>query len=296
VSAAPAAGFSAAAPLPVSLRAADGRSLEGLLLAAEGARAALLVNGATGFKREFYLKFAGYCRERGYHTLVYDYRGMGASASAPLCDEPARMSDWGRLDMPAALGWLAAHYPHLPLATLGHSVGGQLLGLMDNAARARAHVLIASSTGYWRRQRVPFRHLALLFWQAYGPWQLRRVGYVPSGRLWTGAALPPQVFLQWRRWCLSPAAFGPALDEDLRDSRYGELRSPLLAWGFSDDPIATPAAVEALLASYAHARIERRWTTPRAAGVRAIGHHGFFAERLRDSLWRQALDWLDARV
>jgi len=53
--------------------------------------------------------------------------------------------------------------------------------------------------------------------------------------------------------------------------------------------------VEALLASYAHARIERRWITPRAAGVRAIGHHGFFSERHRDSLWRGALDWIEAR-
>jgi hypothetical protein len=29
--------------------------------------------------------------------------------------------------------------------------------------------------------------------------------------------------------------------------------------------------------------------------VRAIGHHGFFAERHRDSLWCAALDWIDAR-
>jgi len=26
--------------------------------------------------------------------------------------------------------------------------------------------------------------------------------------------------------------------------------------------------------------------------VRAIGHHGFFSERHRDSLWRGALDWI----
>ena len=286
----------AAAPLAVEVTARDGRRLAGLLLQAATPRAALLLNGATGFRREFYLKFALYCRERGYHALVYDYRGMGASAQAPLERDPARMSDWGRLDMPAALDWLAARYPQLPLAMLGHSVGGQLIGCMDNAARARAAVLIASSTGYWRRQRVPFRYLALAFWKAYGPWQLRHVGYVPSGRLWSGGALPPQVFLQWRSWCMSAAPFGPALDAALADSHYGAVRLPLLAWGFSDDPIATPPAVEALLASYRQAPVERRWTTPAAAGVHAIGHHGFFAEVHRDSLWRQALDWLDARL
>ena len=282
-------------PQPATLAARDGRALAALLLEAAQPRGALAINGATGFKREFYLKFAGYCAQRGYHALLYDYRGMGASAGTVLAAEHARMSEWGRLDMPAALELLAQRYPQLPLVTVGHSVGGQLVGCMPNHDRARAHVMIATATDYWRRQRVPFRYLALIFWKIYGPLMLRRRGYVPRGVLWTGESLPRGVFLQWRRWCLTPAPFGPELDEDLRDSRYAAVRAPLLAWGFSDDPIATPAAVEALLASYANAPIERRWTTPRQAGVRAIGHHGFFAERHRHSLWRGALDWIDAR-
>ena len=83
---APAAAATPAQPQPqaqrVSFAARDGRSLAGLLLAAARPRGALLVNGATGFRREFYLKFATYCAARGYHTLVYDYRGIGASAGS----------------------------------------------------------------------------------------------------------------------------------------------------------------------------------------------------------------------
>jgi predicted alpha/beta hydrolase len=282
-------------PQPVTLMAHDGRQLAGLLLAASRPRGALAVNGATGFPREFYLKFAGYCALRGYHTLVYDYRGIGASARGPLSAEGARMSDWGRLDMPAALTSLARRFAPLPLVTVGHSVGGQLIGCMPNQALARAHVMVATSTGYWRRQRVPFRYQALIFWKIYGPLMLRRLGYLPHGVVWAGEALPRGVFLQWRKWCLDAAPFGPQLDEDMHDSQYAAVRAPLLAWGFSDDPIATPAAVEALLASYPHAQIERRWTRPAEAGVRHIGHHGFFSERHRDSLWRGALDWIDAR-
>src|SRR5437016_5358315 len=196
---------------------------------------------------------------------------------------------------PAALATLATRFAPLPLATLGHSVGGQLLGCMPNHALARAHVMVATSTGYWRRQRAPFRYLALGFWKLHGPLMLRLVGYVPQGLLWPGESLPRGVFLQWRKWCLQAVPFGPGLDEELRDSRYPEVRAPLLCLSFSDDPIATPAAVEALLASYPNAQIERRWIRPREAGVRHIGHHGFFSERHRDSLWRAALDWIDAR-
>jgi predicted alpha/beta hydrolase len=279
-------------PRPLSFQARDGRALAGLLSEADKPRGALVINGATGFRREFYLKFAAYCAARGYHTLVYDYRGMGSSAQQPLSAEPARMSEWGTLDMPAALEALARAFPQLPLGTVGHSVGGQLIGCMPNHALARAHIMIASSTGYWRRQRWPFRYLALVFWKLYGPLALQLYGFVPQGRLWTGLPLPRGVFLQFRDWCLSAAPFGPLLDAVFSDSHFAAVRAPLLAWGFSDDRIATPAAVEALLQSYSRAQVERRWTSPAQAGGH-IGHHGFFAEQHRELLWRGALDWLD---
>ena len=285
----------AATPEPVTLTAGDGRTLAALHLEALAPRGALAVNGATGFPREFYLKFASYCAQRGYHTLVYDYRGMGASATLPLAHEGARMSDWGRLDMPAALGWLERRWPGLPFCTLGHSVGGQLIGCMSNQAAARAHVMVATSIGYWRGQRVPFRYLALLFWTLYGPLELKTRGYVPRGALWRGDALPPGVFLEWRKWCLRPDHFAPDLVGDPLGGPFAAVRTPLLSLSFSDDPIATPAAVEALLTLYPNAAIERRSITPAEAGVRRIGHHGFFAERHRETLWHAALDWIDAR-
>jgi predicted alpha/beta hydrolase len=286
----------ALAPEAVSFAARDGRELAGLYLAAPAACAALLLSGATGYPREFYLKFARYCTQRGYDVLLYDYRGMGASVRGELRAERACMSDWGMLDMPAALQYLAARRATLPLFTLGHSVGGQLLGCMYNQARARAHVMIATSTGYWRYQRVPFRYLALAFWKIHGPIALARHGYVPHGWLWSGQSLPRNVFLEWRKWCLSPSHFAADLADTLRGNQFTEVRAPLLNWGFSDDPIATPAAVRALLEGfYPNARLEQRWSSPAELGVRAIGHAGFFAERHRDSLWRAALDWLDAR-
>jgi predicted alpha/beta hydrolase len=281
---------------PLTLHAADGRELGALLVEAEHPRAALSINGATGFRRDFYLRFAHYAAARGYHSLTYDYRGIGSSRRGALATERACMSDWGRLDMPAALASLGARYPQLPLTTLGHSVGGQLLGCAPAAAQAVAHLMIATSTGYWRRQRAPFRYAALLLWQLYGPWCLRRHGCVPKGWLWRGEALPPEVFRQWRRWCLSAAPYGSRLDAALSDEGFAALRAPVLAWGFSDDPIATPEAIEALLSSYPNARIERRQTRPAEIGARHIGHHGFFAEAHRDTLWRAALDWLDQRL
>jgi predicted alpha/beta hydrolase len=286
---------SAAAARAVRFAARDGRTLAGTLLSAGAPRGALLINAATGFAHGFYREFALYCAARGYHTLTYDYRGIAASASAPLSTEHARMSDWGRRDMPAALDYLAAAAPGLPLATLGHSVGGQLIGAMDNESRARAHVMIAASSGYWRYQRLPFRLLALAVWRVYGPLMLASCGYVPRGRLWRGEPLPPGVFRQWRAWCLQPTPFGPALDAEFADDRFATVRTPLLSLAFSDDPIATRAAVDALLAAYPRAPVERRVIRPAEVGARRLGHHGFFFARQGDPLWRGVLDWIDAR-
>ncbi len=220
---------------------------------------------------------------------------MGASARQPLAEESARMSEWGLLDMPAALEWLERRFRGQPLVTVGHSVGGQLIGCMYNQAAARAHVLVATSIGYWRGQRVPFRYLALLFWKLYGPLELKARGYVPRDALWRGEPLPPGVFLEWRKWCLSPTHFAPDLVGDRELGPFAAVRAPLLALTFSDDPIATPWVAEALLSLYPHAAIERRPITPAQVHVRRIGHHGFFAEQHRETLWRATLDWIDAR-
>ena len=115
-----------------------------------------MVNSATGFPQTFYFRLAEYAAGRGYHTLVYDYRGMGASAPADLAGETCRMSDWGLFDMRTALATIAERAAGLPVATLGHSVGGQFLGLLTNHSLARAHVQdrkLGRATGRGSRRR-----------------------------------------------------------------------------------------------------------------------------------------------
>ena len=69
-----------AAAQPFALRCADGRRICAHWIPAVARRAVLVVNAGTGFPQTFYMRLAGYAAERGYDTLVYDYRGMGRSA------------------------------------------------------------------------------------------------------------------------------------------------------------------------------------------------------------------------
>jgi predicted alpha/beta hydrolase len=283
-------------PQPFALRARDGRELAAHWIAAAHRRGVIVVNAAAGFPQTFYFKLAHYLAGRGYDALLYDYRGMGASAPSDLARETARMSDWGLLDMPAALDAAAERARGLPVVTLGHSIGGQFLGLLRNHALARVHVQIATSVGYWRWERSPFKYLAWWFWRVHGPLLLAIKGYVPTGGGWAGLPLPRGVYEEWRRWCLRPGHFGPDLEGYLSGSVFTEIRAPVLTVGFTDDPIATPRTVEAINEFFPNVARESRWYSPRDAGVRRIGHEGFFSSRHRDTLWKPVADWIDTRL
>lgn len=283
-------------PEPLALRAGDGRELTAHWIAAARRRGVIVLNGATGFPQTFYFKLAQYAAGRGYDVLVYDYRGMGRSAPTDIAAETTRMSDWGLLDMRAALDAAAARAQGLPVATFGHSIGGQFLGLLRNHTLARVHVQVASSVGYWRWEDAPFKYLAWWFWRVQGPLMLALKGYIPTGGGWAGLPLPRRVYEEWRRWCLRPDHFGPDLHTYLSDNCFAEIREPLLTVGFTDDPIATRRTVEALNRFFPNAERESRWYSPADAGSKRIGHEGFFASRHRDTLWRPVLDWIDEKL
>jgi len=298
------AAFAAAPPAngalngaqPCSLRCSDGRELAAHWVPAAKRRALLVINPATGFPQGFYLKLAQYAAQRGYDSLVYDYRGMGASAPARLAEESCRMSDWGLFDMRAALAAASERAGGLPVGTLGHSVGGQFLGLLTNHELARAHVQVATSVGYWPWERAPFKYLAWWFWRVHGPVLIALKGYVPTGGGWSGLPLPRGVYEEWRRWCLRPNHFEPELATYLADNVFDTIRAPVLNIGFSDDPIATRRTVQALFRFYPRVEREVRWYAPADIGSSHIRHEGFFSSRHRDNLWRPTLDWLDAKL
>ncbi|MFX7816485.1 alpha/beta fold hydrolase, partial [Acinetobacter baumannii] len=84
--------------------------------------------------------FASYLAHRGCAVLTYDYRGIGDSRQPAMVgyNQPkslvgfkASMSDWAAQDVTAAVRWRRERYHGLPLAYVGHSFGGQALGLIE---------------------------------------------------------------------------------------------------------------------------------------------------------------------
>ena len=79
-------------------------------------------------------------RDAGYHTLRFNYRGVGASAGSH--DMASGEVD----DAEAVAVWLRAQYPGLPLTLLGFSFGGfvaaALAGRLENQGQAVAQLFM----------------------------------------------------------------------------------------------------------------------------------------------------------
>jgi predicted alpha/beta hydrolase len=274
-----------------TIAARDGYPLAATVFtAAAPPRAAVLINSATAVPRKIYRGFAAYLAERGCAVVTYDYRGIGGSRPPSLKGFDARMRNWAALDVAAAIDHVHRVWPGLPLLLVGHSFGGQALGLVPNSALVKRALFVAAQAGYWRLFTPPENYRAYGFMRLIGVPVTRLLGYTP-GRLGIGEDLPKGVFLEWTGWVGRPRYFfdDPTLDALENFPRFtGGLR----AIGLADDSWATAPAIDMLLAGFTGARREHIRIAPRDVGAKRIGHFGFFRPEHRETLWRDAVDWL----
>jgi predicted alpha/beta hydrolase len=286
----------------ITFPAADGYLLGASLFLPRGAkRHAVLINSATAVPRKIYRGFAGYLARRGCAVLTYDYRGTGDSRrkavvgynqAKSLVGFKATMSDWAALDATAAVAWMRERYKTLPFSYVGHSFGGQALGLLANNTEVSRALLIAAQAGYWKLMATPERYRVYALLNYVGTPLTRLLGYAPG---WSGLGqdLPKGVFEQWTRWVMSERYL--FTDPNLKGlSNFANYRGPLRSLCLSDDPWATLPAVELLCSGFTATQPEILTITPADAGAAKIGHLGFFRPEHRDTLWRGAAEWIQA--
>ncbi|MCC6948485.1 MAG: alpha/beta fold hydrolase [Bradyrhizobiaceae bacterium] len=253
--------------------------------------ATALIAPATAVPRGFYGRFAAYLAEQGFDVLDFDYRGVGGSRPKSLRGFRGRMRDWAALDATAAVDFASGLNPEKPLVYVGHSFGGQALGLIPNNGKVHRALLVASQAGYWRYLTpASERYRAYIMLRFIGPLVARTVGYLPAG-IGLGEGLPRDVFLEWAGWCLKPNYL---FDDETLDARanYPHYKGALRAVGLADDPWATPPAIARLLQGYTGTKPEHITVEPNDADARRIGHFNYFRPEFRDTLWRDAAAWL----
>ncbi len=272
------------------IETADGFPLGARVFSPEGApRATVLVHAATATPARYYTAFASALAESGFRVITYDYRGIGESRPASLASFRATMTDWAKKDAAAATQ-AALSFPE-PVLLVGHSFGGQLLGLIDTPARVKGIALVGAQLGYVGHWPLTPGYLYTALWRAMVPAVVGTLGYMP-GSLGLDVDLPGGVAREWARWCSSP---GYLLDHHAdAANRFASIDRPTLLYSFTDDTFAARPAVNAYIDLFRGTRVIHRRFSPAELGETEINHFGFFRRGIVPALWEETIDFFDA--
>jgi predicted alpha/beta hydrolase len=141
----------------------------------ESPKAAVIIPSAMGVAQQFYTQFAQWLAGQGYHVTTFDYRGIGLSAPASLRGFPVNIFDWAE-DCAAVIDTVSSQLPDAPLHWIGHSLGGQLLGLIPNRERIDRVVTVATGSGYWLENAWRTKSMVWWLWFFVVPIALRVAG------------------------------------------------------------------------------------------------------------------------
>ena len=278
----------------IEIIAGDGYRLAACTYEARGPhRGTVLIVPAMAVSQEHYAPFSSWLAECGWQVVTFDCRGIGASAPASLRGFEADILTWAGLDCAAALARARGLAFGRRLIWIGHSLGGQILGMTPGNETVSAAVTVASGVGYWRENAYPLRRYSWWLWHVIAPLATAAAGYFPGKRLRIIGDLPRGVMEQWSRWCRHPE-YAVGVEGEAMRERFRKLRLPLLSLSFTDDEYMSASNVAVLHGLYENTKREMRRLSPRDIGAARIGHFGFFRNEPGRRLWPQTLDWINA--
>ncbi|HUH75506.1 MAG TPA: alpha/beta fold hydrolase [Chitinophagales bacterium] len=277
---------------PIQIYCSDHTTIAGNLYKTNFVKGAVIICPATGIKRGFYHHFAVFLAEHGYGVITYDNQGIGDSlkGSIELC--PSSLVSWGQIDQTAALERLKEEFPSTTYHMIGHSAGGQLVGLMENAKDLSSIFNYGSSSGSLRNMKLPFKVKAHFFMSAFIPLNNLLLGYTNSPWMKMGEPLPKNVAAQWSEWCRGSGYIQRALGKYVFLHHYKDLDIPSMWANSTDDEISNNKNVEDMIQVFDKLKVERLILDPKKFNYSSIGHMGFFKDDYQE-LWNYALNWLD---
>lgn len=274
----------------VKIKCQDGFPLAGTLFEPPEAKAAIMIAPATGIKRTFYHSFAQFLAQNGYAVLTFDNRGIGGSIVGSINDGNPSLINWGKLDMTSVLSFLQKKYPQVAYHLVGHSAGGQLVGLMDNAMELTSMFNFGCSSGSIKNAKPSFKLFAHFWLNGVIPISNLLFGHTKSQWFGMGEPLPKVVAAQWRKWCNGRGYVKVDLGTAIQEHLYDEIDFPSIWLHALDDNIANLANVKDMIRVYSRIDSQIVGIHPQDYGFSDIGHMKFFSAK-RKELWQYALQW-----
>lgn len=269
-----------------------------LFLPGDSPRAIIQLNSATATPQRYYQRFAEYLvKEGGFAVLTFDYRGIGLSKPASgLKNFNLAYIEWATKDIADVSDYLFARFASIPLLHYGHSVGGQMIGLVPNINQSRGVVAVSSAAGSTKHMSLRQKLKSQVFFELVRPISHFFYGFSKLKNLGLMEDLPRDLVNSWRDWC-------SVSDYYLDQKYYGEIRAidgyksltiPVEILIPTDDEIATQANVQNFWKhAFSTKGINITYLSPTDFETSSIGHFGFFRREFESTLWALALKKLN---
>ena len=244
----------------------------------------LIISSATGVKQGFYKKFADFVSANGITVVTFDYSGIGLSLKKPIKQIKSCASDWGKYDLDSVIKFTKENYPNAKITLLGHSIGGQIIGLSKSSSEVQKIILVSAQSGYWKMWKGFDRLKMWANWNILFPIFINLFGYMPSKRFSGMENLPKNVAKQWSVWGRKPNYLFDEVSE--QDLFFKNITVNVTAISIEDDFYAPKDAVDFLTGKYENAEITKLHLRPTEYDTSAIGHFGIFRERFEKTIWK----------
>jgi len=255
----------------------------------------ILLCTGLGIPKEFYERYVDFLGQQGYTALVFDYRGINLSDKNLANSEGVNLRNWGVKDMVGATNWLHQKYPHQKLYLFGHSIGGQVAGLMENHALINRYFFFCSTTGHHSVFDLSMRAFSWFMFHLHIPITSRIFGYMPPSLTYRGVSIAKGVALEWARWSRKRDYISAFFGKTIANQYYADIQQSIDWMYFKDDPIATQKAVGTMMDYYSNAIITPHLMDSSEMGLPRIGHSGFFTRKAK-KIWSYPLDILEGKT
>lgn len=248
----------------------------------------LLISPATGVKKRLYTQFAQYMQQNGYSVMTWDWSGIGDNLHGDLKESQIEMRDWAEKDLNSVIEYCQQQLSGQRLYLLGHSFGGQALGLVNKIDAIEAICTVATQHGYWKNWPKAQQAKLAGLWFVMIPSLSALFGYFPSKKIGLGENLPKGVALQWAKWGRHPQYINDY-------AGHRSMTQAMLAYSIEDDFFAPQTAVHALHREYQNCAVQYRHVKPAELNMRSIGHFGFFQKEQCKPLWQEIVEFFDSQ-
>lgn len=244
----------------------------------------ILIGPATGITANFYHHFAVWLTEQGHPVMTFDFRGIGKSLHGKLKDSKASIQNWGQLDLPAMIDALRSKTNLDKITIIGHSAGGQLLGIAANHDKVEKLIAVAGSSGHVKNLKGRTKLLAPIMFKLIFPISRYTLGYGPTSKIGMGEDLPKDVAKQWAEFCSHAGYVSNALGKTIFEDYHAEVKTPITVLWASDDEIATEANVRDFLRLYPNTTTNMIEIIPQQHHHSMIGHMSMF-KKSHQNIW-----------